>query len=232
MYPQITAFFTELFYLLFPPLCVGCKCLLLQKESCVCTKCENELPLLYYSKNKDNPIEELFWGKVKVEHASAHFLFVKGGVSQHMLHALKYQSRPDVGVFLGRNFAIKLKASNFFGELDLLVPVPLHPSRRRVRGYNQSEEIVRGMAVVLNLPFDFQNLYRAKANATQTHKSKSERYENVQSLFKIRNPNLFANKHILLIDDVVTTGATLEACVNAISECSNTSVSIATLAKA
>lgn len=224
--------FRELVYLLFPPVCMGCNNLLNEQEQCVCIKCEHDLARLNFTPNQDNVVDEVFWGRVKVEKATAFFHFIKEGISQNLLHALKYKSRPDVGVFLGRTFANYLKKQNFFPDADIIVPVPLHSSRFRERGYNQSEKIVKGMNKALSLTVNTDNLYRTRANVTQTKKSKSERQDNVDGLFDVHDKSAFENKHILLVDDVITTGATLEACVLALQQCSNVRVSIACLAQA
>jgi len=147
-----------------------------------------------------------------------------------LIHKLKYKGQKEIGYEIGRHFGSELFGSDFINDVDVIVPVPIHPSRKRHRGYNQSDWIGMGMSESLYIPLDTKNFYRNVATETQTKKSRFERWENVENVFKVKNENAFLNKHVLLIDDVLTTGATLEACANSLLKVADVKVSIATLA--
>lgn len=216
--------------LIYPNLCICCNESLVKQEKMICTRCAIGLPRTYYHLNNENPVSQLFWGRVNIEKATSFFFFQKGSKYQKLLHHLKYKGEREVGVVLGSMFGADLNAINFQGNIDYIVPVPLHRRKQRQRGYNQSEAIAEGMSKTLDIKVISNNLYRKYYSATQTRKGRFERWENVNELFAQKTPELFANKHILLVDDVVTTGSTLEACARAILESENAKVSIATLA--
>lgn len=220
--------FYELFY---PNLCVACNSHLLNQEELICTKCLYNLPKTNYHKEIDNPVSQLFWGRTKIEFATAYYFFHKGSMFQDMMHKFKYSGLKEIGFILGKSFGAQLKES-MFNQVDIIIPVPLHPKKLKKRGYNQSEWLARGLAESLAKTVDTKSLVRAIATETQTRKSRFERWKNVENIFKITNPELLEGKHILLVDDVVTTGSTLEACANIILEIKNTKVSIAALAVA
>ncbi len=216
--------------LIYPNVCLLCGETLNAAEREVCLLCLFKLPKTNYHKQAENPVEKRFWGKVQVERASACFVFQKQTNIQKLLHQLKYKKNQEIGVVLGECFARELLASDFCNDIDLLVPVPLHKNRFRKRGYNQSECIVQGLSTVLEIPKDTKTLFRAIENPTQTKKSVFERWENTQGIFELANQAAFAGKHILLVDDVLTTGSTLEACVHAVLQAEGARVSVVTLA--
>ncbi|NCA78969.1 MAG: ComF family protein [Sphingobacteriia bacterium] len=222
-------YFLDLFY---PNLCCVCNESLMTGEQVVCLKCINDIPRTNFHKQPNNIIEKRFWGKVSIERATAFYFFQKGSKYQKILHLLKYKNGKEIGYIFGKYAASELIEVEDFQHFDYLVPVPLHPSKLQKRGYNQSEQIALGLSEILKSPIETQNLYRAIANPTQTKKSVYERWENTDGIFKIHDTNTFAGKHILLIDDVLTTGATLIACANAILQSQNAKVSIFTLAVA
>lgn len=150
--------------------------------------------------------------RIPLAHAFAYYYFRKGGKVQEILHQLKYNNRPEIGGKIGRVFAEELVAEGYEKSFEIIVPVPLHPSRKRSRGYNQSEEFAKGLSERLNIPYTDNFVKRSVKTHTQTRKSKLNRWQNVSEVFEIRNPEEVANKKVLLVDDVVTTGATLEAC--------------------
>jgi ComF family protein len=192
--------------------------------------CLSQLPVTRFDLNPDNPLAEMFWGRVKLRQAVAWFYFRKGSIYQDALHKLKYNDRPDIGFSLGKQFGYELSRSSGFLKPDILVPVPLNPKKFRKRGYNQSEAIAKGLSTGLRIPLDCNILTRPLATSTQTRKSRYERYLNVTGKFKICNPGLLNSRHVLLIDDVITTGATLEACTEELLACPGVSVSVAALA--
>lgn len=221
----------NVFDLIFPNQCVICGENMQPQEEVLCLKCLYKIPRTNFHLQPDNKLEKRFWGKANVEHATAFFFFQKGSPYRHLLHLLKYKKRADVGRVLGHYAAIDLLESEAFREFDYIVPVPLHPNKLRKRGYNQSECIAEGLAEVLNVQVETKTLFRAIENPTQTKKSVYERWENTDGIFDITNVETFADKHVLLVDDVLTTGSTLIACVQALKK-SNCKVSVFTLASA
>jgi ComF family protein len=174
----------------------------------------------------------LFYGRVRIEFATSFFLFTKGSKYQTLIHDLKYKGMKELGAEMGKHFAIDLMQSDDFSSIDLICPVPLHPKREKKRGYNQSWWIALGMASQMHKPVSMGNLIRVTATETQTRKSRFERWQNVEGIFALTHPEAYAGKHILLVDDVVTTGATIEACAQTILSKTDARVSIATLATA
>lgn len=221
----------NVFDLIFPNQCVICGENMQPTEQVLCLKCLYKIPRTNFHLQPDNKLEKRFWGKANVEHATAFFFFQKGSPYRHLLHLLKYKKRADVGRVLGHYAAIDLLESEAFREFDYIVPVPLHPNKLRKRGYNQSECIAEGLAEVLNVQVETKTLFRAIENPTQTKKSVYERWENTDGIFDVANVDTFEGKHILLVDDVLTTGSTLIACVQALKK-SNCKVSVFTLASA
>jgi ComF family protein len=227
----VSRFIIDFFGLFFPELCVACNTHLLNQEKLLCTKCQYNIPRTNFHTNPENPVAQLFWGRAKIEHASAYFYFNKGTNYQEMMHHFKYHGKKEIGYVLGKDFGLQLKDSTF-NEIDIIVPVPLHPKKLKKRGYNQSDLIANGLAFSLEKTVDTKNLYRTVATSTQTRKSRFARWQNVENIFSIKDPTLFEGKHILLVDDVVTTGSTFEACANTILEIKGTKVSIVALAVA
>lgn len=221
--------FLSLFY---PRLCAGCHTALVRGEEEICLNCLSDLPKTGFEKITDNPVAQLFWGRVEINLATSFCRFDKGGVVQHFLHQLKYKGSKEVGEKLGKLLGSDLSRCDPYREIELLVPVPLHPKREHRRGYNQSAEIGKGMSAAMGKPLMTGNLIRNHYSTTQTNKGRFERWENVKELFSIRKPELLEGKHLLLIDDVVTTGSTLEACAQVLLKVSGTKVSIATIAYA
>lgn len=216
--------------LIYPNLCLGCGKLLVKGENLICFDCLVRMPRTNFHKVENNKVEMIFWGRVKIEKAASYFIYQKGSIWQKVLHKFKYKGFKDAGFELGKNYGYELKDADYFGNVDYIVPVPLHPKKERKRGYNQSLSIAEGLSYSLGIPVESKNLFRIKYTNTQTKKGRYERWENVNNIFDIRSKEIYENKHILLVDDVITTGSTLEACANAILECKDSKVSIATLA--
>ncbi|HDR89237.1 MAG TPA: ComF family protein [Bacteroidetes bacterium] len=228
----MSSWFGDLIRLFFPAVCAGCGASLVTGEEILCTRCLFLLPRSNYHLSTDNPVSRLFWGRVPVEHATALYLFEKGSIFQSLIHQLKYRGRKDIGLYLGKLLGSEIRDTPGFSSAERIIPVPLHPSRERVRGYNQGEYIARGMAEVMQAEAEFGNLVRKGKTATQTRRSRIERWENVRGMFAVKKPHRLENRHVLLVDDVVTTGATLEACAEMLLEIPGVRVSIATLAVA
>ncbi len=218
--------------LFFPNSCLACSEALVKGEEILCTYCLAELPKTNYHLQSDNPIQDRLFGRIKVKHAWAFLMFKKGGIVQHLLHQLKYNNHPEVGVRIGMLFGRELCEQGLEKEFDLIVPVPLHKSRQRKRGYNQSAKFAEGLSNSLGIPWDESISIRKKSTATQTRKSKLDRWENVNGVFGVDVVDKILNKRILLVDDVITTGATLEACGQHLLESNCAELSVACIAEA
>ena len=177
-------------------------------------------------------VAQLFYGRVKIEFATSFFYFSKGSKYQSLLHNLKYKGMKELGAEIGMQFGIDLLQSDDFLSVDVICPVPLHPQKEKKRGYNQSWWIASGIATQMQRTLSDDNLKRVTATETQTKKTRFERWQNVEGIFELNDPEAFSGKHILLIDDVITTGSTLEACAQSILSKTDARVSIATLATA
>lgn len=188
------------------------------------------MPKSYYHLQNDNPFYQKFRGRLPVQRVMTLFKFVKESRVQQILHALKYKQQPEIGEILGRVYGQDLLEADFRKSFDLIIPVPLHSSRRKLRGYNQSEEFGKGLSMMLDVPCDDTYMAREAKTETQTHKSKLSRWENVNRIFQVVNPQPIAEKRVLLVDDVVTTGATLEACGQALLDAGCRELSIACIA--
>ena len=215
--------------LFWPNVCACCSTGLMRGEEYVCSHCMYELPVTNFYRYHDNPVAQTFWGRVMVEHATACYYFRKGNRVQKLIHQVKYKGQKEMGEMLGREMGKSLRGS-CFNEVDIVVPVPLHPKKLRVRGYNQSEWIARGVANVMDKPIDVKTLTRNIFTETQTRKKRFDRWENVDTGFGLTNLKTFAGQHILIIDDVITTGATIEACMHTVLSVPNVKVSMAALA--
>lgn len=222
--------FSDLFGLLFPTLCNACGTPLFQGEKLICTKCLYDLPYTDYHLHEENRVARQLWGRVPIYHAMAMLYYRKGGKVQRLIHALKYDGKTEIGEFLGEMLGKRLQMNAKYQDVCMVIPVPLHPKKLRIRGYNQSYFIAKGIAKSLEIAVNEETLIRLIATESQTKKSRYNRYENMQAVFKVVNQQALAQKHVLLVDDVLTTGATLEACVEALLEVGINRVSIATLA--
>lgn len=218
--------------LFFPGVCIVCGGHLSDNEELICVKCMFELPKTNYHLYKDNPVAYVFYGRVPIQAATSYFHFVKSSKYSKMMYLFKYEGYSDIGFVLGSYFGKNLTESPLFDDIDIVVPVPLHRRKLLKRGYNQSECIAKGIACSMEKDMVCGNLIRNEFTPTQTRKSRIGRWENVKGKFSVLNPVAFTNKHILLVDDVITTGATLEACAVELLKVEGVRVSVATLAKA
>ncbi len=223
---------SNLFNLFFPRKCNHCGNNLDKTEAEVCKKCLFEIPKTNFHTDLENPVCKSFWGRVKVEFASSEFYFTQKSILQNLLHHLKYHNKKELAFELGKYMGTRLLSRNTFKDCDILIPVPLHPSKKKKRGYNQSEWIAKGLSEKLNIPLDTTTLLRHINSKSQTKKSRDERWENVRSAFNVRKTDDFSAKHILLVDDVITTGATIEACAARLIENLGVKLSIVSLAYA
>lgn len=202
--------------LFLPRTCLACGRVLLENEGCVCLACRYNMPLTNFAKRKDNPIKLLFENVLPVESAAAMFWFVGGTEWQRIIHNFKYHGRWFFAQKMGEWLGEELLDSGNFDDIDLIVPIPLHYRRRLRRGYNQSEQLALGVGRKMGVECDFRSVRRRHYNDSQTSKSRSERWDNVEEIFDVRRADRLRGKHILLIDDVLTTGATMASCASAI----------------
>ena len=216
--------------LFYPRVCAACGGVLMKNEETVCLKCRFLLPKTGYEHHADNPLAQIFYGHVRFHAMMACFFFSKQGKVQHLLHELKYKGNKEAGVFLGRQLGTCIKEAPLYQGIDYIIPVPLHPKRQRKRGYNQSEMIAHGIAEITGIPVKTQYLIRMVNTATQTKKSKEERYENVKDIFVLQHAEELEGKYVLLVDDVLTTGATLESCAHKLETVADITISAATAA--
>lgn len=216
--------------LFFPRLCLACGTPLISGVDKLCVACNINLPRTGFQHLKDNEADKLFWGKVHIERVVPFFYYRKGSDLSKVMHKLKYESRKDVGIFMGRMVMSELQGSSFIHDIDCIVPLPLHPKREKYRGYNQSEMIALGVSQITGLPVYADGVVRSRETESQTRKSVYERWTNVEGVFILKKPELFSGKHILLIDDVLTTGATCAACASSLLTVEGVRVSILTLA--
>lgn len=224
--------FRDVASLVFPNLCLACEQPLSTGEKMLCLPCQLTLPKTNYHLQHHNPVEKHFWGRVHIQAATAFYHFIKQTRVQHMIHQLKYKGRTDIGIHLGKLFGYQLQESEFYKSAEIITSVPLHKLKLYKRGYNQSDLLCEGLSEVLHVPFVNNVLVRNTYTQTQTKKSRVERWKNVDSIFSVLHPEKIIGKHVLLIDDVITTGSTLEACANEILRIEGTKVSIAALAHA
>lgn len=223
---------TDLWHLFFPQTCLLCGGQLVEGERMVCLRCLSGLPRTHFHLRKDNLVERNFWGKFPVERATSFLYYAKGGDVRQLLYELKYHGNQEVGEVMGRVMASELMRSRFFDGIDLIVPVPLHQRKERRRGYNQSECLARGISAVTGIPMDVKVIIRSRYNETQTRKGQYERWENVRNLFACISPEGLEGKHVLLVDDVLTTGATVVSCADALADIPGLRISVLTLALA
>lgn len=228
--PFISSFIRNLNAIFFPQLCAACDQLPALHQEVVCLHCLARLPKTNHHQDKENPFTDRFIGRVRLNTGAAFLYFGKETKTQRLIHQLKYEGRRDIGVKLGEAFGKVLLNSPHFKDVDLVVPVPLHHKRLIERGYNQSTMIAQGMAKQLGIEVNEHALLRTRYTETQTKKTRLERSQNIQNAFYLSKGLELEGKHILLIDDVMTTGATLEACALAIGDNSNAKISMATLA--
>jgi ComF family protein len=216
----------------YPCLCISCGNILLQKEQFFCLHCLHNFPETRYHEFDESPLSLLFKGRVAVENTGAFLFYKKGNQVQKILHHLKYYGTKEVGAFLGNLYGIQLVLHEKWKTIDMIIPIPLHTKKEKKRGYNQSEWIAKGLSTGMQIPYDTKLLIRSEFTETQTKKSRFHRWQNVKEVFQLTDLNALENKHVLLCDDVLTTGATLEAAIQKLAVISSLKVSVATLATA
>lgn len=229
-FPSLRALCSGLLHLFYPELCVACGGDLPSNMACFCLRCRARLPLSDMYRSSDNEFTERFWGRLKLESGAAAYYFTRRSPIRMAIHHLKYKNRPEIGTMIGREFGIKLRETGLY-RADLILPVPLHPKKERLRGYNQSAMFAQGLSEALDIPV-VNALRRNRFTQTQTRKKRMERFHNVGEVFTVEKPAAIKGKHLLLVDDVLTTGATLERCGEALLQVEGVRLSCVTIALA
>lgn len=230
MMKTIPTLWQDFLAILYPNLCLACGKNQIPKKEITCVSCIYFLPATNFHELADNSFEERFWGRIPVQAGASLYHFTKEGRTRRLMHQLKYKGKKIIGSHLGRQYGNILAQAARFKDVELIVPVPIHPRRRKVRGYNQSDYFAQGLADILKIPCAKEGLIRINHGKSQTKKTRIERFKSVENAFAVNHKTLLSHKHILLVDDVLTTGATLEACARKILELPNTRVSMATMA--
>jgi ComF family protein len=230
LFNWLTNRLNDLLSLFFPPICLGCKGPVASENILLCTFCQANLPFTDFHGKKDNKMEMRFWGRINIVHATAFLHFQKGSFVQNILHFLKYEHREDAGIYLGTWYGRILGESEVFRNVDWVIPVPIHKNRIKKRGYNQVEQFSRCIARQIGKEFRGDLLIRVKNSVTQTNRNREERFSHLEHTFLWKNKQELINKHLLIIDDIMTTGATFEACCRPIQNLEGVHISICTLA--
>lgn len=212
MLQKIASYYNNFMHLIYPHYCEGCGNDAIEKNHLLCATCLAELPETGFTLMPENTIEKMFYGRLPIANATAAFYFTKDSLIQHLLHQLKYKNNQEVGIYLGKLLGTQIQQSNRYNEVDVIIPLPLNPKRQFKRGYNQAALIAEGIALILNKPIVQDAVIRNVFTQTQTINNRVHRLANIDGAFAINNTHAITNKHVLLVDDIITTGATLEAC--------------------
>ncbi|MBN9296973.1 MAG: ComF family protein [Filimonas sp.] len=220
----------DLLSFFYPHYCAGCHTDVLEDDQLICAACSLQLPYTNFFMHKDNPVEQTFYGRVSIQEAGSACYFTKSSLLQRIIYELKYKGNKQAGEYLGILLGKQIMASGRFTDIDVIVPIPLNKRREKKRGYNQSLLIAGQVAALLHLPVNTGCIERQVFTDTQTHKGRVSRWENMEGVFTLKDTTMLEGKHILLIDDVLTTGATLESCSQALLSIKDIRISIATVA--
>lgn len=220
----------DLLHLFYPHLCLGCGTVLNKKKQPLCISCLSQLPHTNFQNLSNNPTEKIFTGRITVQAAYSEFYFSKQHVVQELIHHLKYKQQKEIGIFLGEIMGVSLSNSKRFSNIDGIVPLPIHKKREYKRGYNQSLLLAKGISNITNWPLWTEAVIRKSFSTSQTEKQRHQRWQNTIDSFVVTDRTTLLNKHILLVDDVITTGATIEGCGKALSSIEGLFLSVATLA--
>jgi len=223
-------YFQDFIDLIYPKLCLSCLEATPAPDHILCVSCQYELVPTTTHLEQDNEVVEKFWGRIPIAAGAAMYTFTKAGKVQRLIHQLKYKGKQEVGLHLGRTYGRLLMASPLFRRVQVIVPVPLHQKKLKLRGYNQSDSFAEGLSETTQIPWKRNGLKRVIHSKSQTQKTREERFKNVEEVFQVEDVESLKGKHILLVDDVLTTGATLEVCASKLLELPNTKVSIAVIA--
>jgi len=227
MFKQVAGDIISLFY---PRVCLACGNTLFRNEEILCFSCLYHLPKTNFHFEEDNPVARQFWGKINFASAASCYYFTKGSKVQHLIHQLKYKGYKEIGAYIGKLYGLELMKSPGFNSITSVIPVPLHPRKEAKRGFNQAEWFAKGLAASMKTELDKTTLIRATSSETQTRKSRFNRWENVKEIFRIEDIGRQAGKHVLLVDDVITTGSTLEAAGHSLLQVPGIKISVASIA--
>lgn len=217
----------DFLYLIYPEICPVCGKSLFRGEKVICMQCYRHLPRTRFYKDYENPAAKVFWGKAPLNFVYAAFYYNKGNAVQQLIHALKYKGFKNVGIFLGEEMGNEILNISAMHDLDYIIPVPLHPKKKKKRGFNQSEIIAWAISEKVNVPVNNAVIYRNLHTSTQTKKSKYDRWQNVERIFSISKKAAIDGRHLLLVDDVITTGSTMEACIQTLLKNNDVKISVA-----
>ncbi len=226
----VSAYLKNFFTLVYPHTCCACGKVLVADEEHICMYCRLLLPKTRFHRHRENQLTKIFWGRQPIETGTSLYYFQKGGKVQRLIHQFKYRGNTSLGFYLGGMLGRDIATSPIYKGLNYILPVPLHPKKERLRGFNQSEVIARGIASSISIPCSKKLLIRNQETSTQTRKNRFHRWQNVSDVFETPNPAELEGKSILLVDDVITTGSTLEACTQKLLTIKGVKVWIATLA--
>jgi ComF family protein len=229
---QKASYLTDFFSLIYPRNCETCSNVLLREENWICNHCYLTLPKSNFHLEGENELERIFYGRISLQKASSFYLFEKSGKIQRLLHAIKYKGNKTLAKELGKWYGKSLESDVIFSNADYIIPVPLHDKKLKQRGFNQSEEFAAGLSETLHVPLLCDNLFRTDFTSTQTRKQKFDRWENVKDKFDLKDPEILKGKNVILVDDVITTGATIDACYQALNKAEGIQVSVLSLAYA
>lgn len=221
---------TDFVGLLFPNVCYVCGNSLFKNEQIVCTRCFLHFPETNFHDDPDNPVSRVFWGRIPVNAATALYYYRKGGSVQKLIHKMKYNGHKEIGAYFGNLLGSVIMNIPAFSNIDCILPIPLHPRKIKKRGFNQAEIIAMGIKEILNIEIDRDSVYRKLESDTQTKKSRYSRWENVSEIFTLIPDNKLSGKHVLLVDDVITTGATMEACLQTLQKVEDIKLSVVSVA--
>jgi ComF family protein len=226
----IKAWYEALVHVFYPSLCYGCNNELVQGDQYICLQCQTEMGRTYFESIRDNPVEKLFWGRADIQCAASTFYYIDKTPLQQIVHHIKYRQEKELGIHMGEIMGIH--GSGLFTECktDLCIPMPLHPKKEYKRGYNQASLLCEGIFKQTGIPYNEKALVRNENTRTQTKKSRIERWKNVASVFDVIEPLVINDKHVVVVDDVITTGASTEACVNTLLQHGAKTVGIYSLA--
>ena len=227
---MLKGYFEDLVSLFYPRICLACGNTLYKNEHMICFSCLYHLPKTNFHLIEDNAVARQFWGKINFSSAASCYYFSKGSKVQHMIHHLKYKGYKEIGEHIGKLYGTDLKKSPLFDNITAVIPVPLHPKRLALRGYNQAEWFAMGLAESMKIELDVTTLLRTHASETQTRKTRFKRWENVKEIFQLEDTVRYMGKHILLVDDVITTGSTLEAAGHELMKIPGVKISVASIA--
>lgn len=230
MIDELKSYVNHLSHFLFPHHCEGCGTDTLNDNDVLCTKCFHQLPETNFFDLPGNPVEKKFYGRINIINAASAYYFTKDSLIQHLIFQLKYHHNKEVGIYFGRKLGYLLQQTSRFQDIDALIPLPLNPKKEAERGYNQAAILCEGITRIWHKPILKEAVVRSQFTETQTHRGRIERWENMQGVFEVADASVLEGKHILLIDDIVTTGATLEACGTVILKIKNTRLSLVSLA--